>query len=218
MMSEPVLVYCRQWPMTTALAALLAPEYCVPVIPLYTKADLVLCLQKNRYSPVVLGLSPHEHVAELYRLQPLLSGRSVLFVAYRFYWTDYRLPAFCGMQSYQCCTLDALCAPFTRRREIRRFRRLTKADVPVSVMPVLATEQILSAANGWLYGQMKASGMSMYEYVILQLLSENQRGGFSSRVLSHYKNSGLSKLGMTRHVSNLFRGVKVRPILQARLP
>lgn len=220
-MSEPVLVYCCQWPVTVALTALLAPLYSAPMIPLYTKAELVRHLQENPHSPVVVGFSPHEHVAELYCLQPLLSGRVVLFVAKRFYWTDRHLPAFCGLTSYRCCTWNSLYDRFSRGMIYRHFRWTAMAGeraIATADTPALTMEQILAGANRWLYGQMKAAGLSRCERVVILLLSENRRGGLSSRRLSHYKTSGLVKLGMTRHAGSLYRGVKVRPVLQHRLP
>ncbi|ELV9468979.1 hypothetical protein QNB54_003383 [Salmonella enterica] len=220
-MGEPVLIYSRQWPVTTTLKTLLTGMFRATVVPLYTKAELVCSLKNNPRSPLVLGLSPHEHVAELYCLKSLLSGRSVVFVARRFYWTDCCLPDFCGLTLYRFCTWDRLVDPFARRMEMRYFRQLMTTDIPVTTsgyIPVLTAEQILASANQWLYSKMEESGLNGYERVILLLLSEHRKGEISARKLSHYKNSGLSKLGMSRHVSNLYRGVKIRPALQTHLP
>ncbi|EKK3320037.1 hypothetical protein PMI54_005430 [Salmonella enterica] len=220
-MGEPVLIYSRQWPVTTALKTLLTGMFRAKVVPLYTKAELVCSLKNNPRSPLVLGLSPHEHVAELYCLKSLLSGRSVLFVARRFYWTDCRLPDFCGLMLYRCCTWDRLVDPCSRRMEMRYFRQLMTTNILATASdgpPVLTAEQILTEANRWLYRKMEEARLNGYERVILLLLAESRRGEFSARKLSHYKNSGLGKLGMSRHVSNLYRGVRVRPALQAYLP
>ncbi|EBV8523412.1 hypothetical protein PMI54_004886 [Salmonella enterica] len=218
-MNEPVLVYSQQWPVAAALEALLARGNGTPVIPLYTKADLVCHLKDNPRIPLVFVLSPHEHVVDLYCLQPLLSGRPVLFVARRFYWTDCRLPAFCGLESYRCCTWDNLTDSFSRRMEMRYFQLMT-ADIPAVTSesaPVLTAEQIITRANQWLYREMENAGLSGYERMVLFLLSESRRSELSTRKLSYYKNSGLGKLGMSRHVINLYRGIKIRPVLQIRL-
>ncbi|EIF8919268.1 hypothetical protein V8G22_004581 [Salmonella enterica] len=219
-MNEPVLVYSRQWPVTVALATLLTRIFSVRVIPLYSKGELVCHLNNNPRSPLVLGLCPHEHVVDLYCMQSLLSGRAVLFVARRFYWADCCLPGFCGLVLCRCCTWDSLATPSLWRMEMRHFRQLMTEEIPVTTSgnsPELTAEQILTRANQWLYSQMEEAGLSGYERVVLLLLSEHRRGELSSRKLSHYKNSGLGKLGMSRHVSNLYRGVKVRPALQVRL-
>lgn len=222
-MSEPVLLFCRQWPVTMALTALLARAYTVPVIPVYNREQFVRELGEYPDSPVILGISPHEHVAFLYRLRSLLSGRPVLFVARRFWWTDYCLPAFAGIALCRFCTLDALSDARARRTEINLFKQLPSGGLTeragmVSEIPDMTAEHILEKANFWLYKRMMETGLSGVESMVLLLLSESRRGNLSPRLLSLYKTGGLYKLGMTKHVINLHRGVKVRPELQVPLP
>ncbi|EMD3364786.1 hypothetical protein ACK85N_004660 [Salmonella enterica] len=218
-MSEPVLVFCRLWPLTTALAALLAPGYLTGVMTLYTREALSEALRRYPYSPLILGLSPHEHVADLYRLQEWLCGRPVLFVSRKFYWTDYRLPEFFGIAPCRFCTWNSMGDATERQRVFRRFRKLTVDGV--SARPKKAREQsvvkLLDTVNEWLYDRMAERGMSRTERVMLLLLSENNRGELPSRVLSQYRVGGLRKLGMTKHICCLYRGVKVRMELQVGL-
>ncbi|ENT5689345.1 TPA: hypothetical protein ACKA0T_004868 [Salmonella enterica subsp. enterica serovar Cotham] len=225
MMSETVLIYCRLWPVTTALSCLLSQAYHGDILPLYSQAQLARALRDNPSSPVIMGFSPHEHVAELYHLQLLLSGRAVMFVASHFYWTDRRLPALCGLTPCQFSTLDSLCDPFFLQNKLRNFIRLSiaekqvKVDVDVddSVCNVTG-EALIRLVNTWLYRQMLEAGLSRYEIMALLLLSESHRGKLTSRALSYYKNRGLYKLGMTSSIISLYRGIKVRPELQAVLP
>ncbi|EBS0228726.1 hypothetical protein DTU91_23640, partial [Salmonella enterica subsp. enterica serovar Schwarzengrund] len=77
---------------------------------------------------------------------------------------------------------------------------------------------LIRLVNTWLYRQMLEAGLSRYEIMALLLLSESHRGKLTSRALSYYKNRGLYKLGMTSSIISLYRGIKVRPELQAVLP
>ncbi|EBR2768474.1 hypothetical protein B5V48_21910 [Salmonella enterica] len=228
MMNESLIIFSREWAVTAALTAYLAPAYSRPVTEVHGLAQLVCTLQAQPHTPVVLGLRPHEHVTELYRLQPLLADRAVLFVGRCFYWTDYNLPEWLGMARYGFCTWDAMQHPFSRRMELRRFRRFfargeRNADgVPMDVAPVTVAAdttvvRILERANRWLYRELSASGLTRYEVRILSLLTEGRKGGLPSQTRSLHKNNGLCKLGMTKRLMDLYRGVKVRPELQAGL-
>ncbi|EAB1678704.1 hypothetical protein LVC43_001535 [Salmonella enterica] len=223
MMNETLIIFSREWAVTAALAAYLAPAYSRPAAVVHGLAQLVRVLEEQPFAPVVLGLRPHEHVSGLYRLQPLLSDRAVLFVGRCFYWTDYNLPEWLGMERYGFCTWDAMQHPFSRRMELRRFRQFA-ADTPDNVSwptPVASamTEiQILERANRWLYRELSASGLTRYEVRILSLLAGGRKGRLSCQTRSLHKNKGLYKLGMTKRLMDLYRGVKVRPELQAGLP
>lgn len=122
-MNESLIIFSREWAVTAALTAYLSPVYSRSVRAVYGLAKLTSLLQTHPRTPLVLGLRPHEHVAELYRLQPLLAGRAVLFVGRRFYWTDYNLPEWLGLEQYGFCSWDTMGDPFSRRMEIRRFRQ-----------------------------------------------------------------------------------------------
>ncbi|ENT9571253.1 hypothetical protein [Salmonella enterica] len=227
MMNKSLIIFSREWAVTTALATYLAPAYSRRVTAVFGLVPLVRILQEQPHSPVVLGLRPHEHVADLYRLQTLLAGRAVLFVGRCFYWTDYRLPEWLGLVQFRFCSWDAMQDPFSRKITLRRFRQ--PAAVPEddnqtekSESPLISTMteiQILARANRWLYRKLSAcGGLTGYEIRVLWLMTEGLKGNMSSRTLSIHKNNGLYKLGMTKHLLNLFRGVKVRPELQAELP
>lgn len=222
-MNDSLLIFSREWVVTTALTAYLAPSYSRPVTPVYDLAQLARQLREQPRTPVALGLRPHEHVAELYRLQPLLADRPVLFVGRCFYWTDYNLPEWLGMERYGFCTWDVMHDPFSRRMDLRRFRQFA-ADTPENVSwpaPVasaLTEIQILERANRWLYRELSASGLTRYEVRILSLLAGGRKGRLPCRTRSLHKNNGLYKLGMTKRLMDLYRGVKVRPELQAGLP
>ncbi|EAV2673023.1 hypothetical protein EZL14_22385 [Salmonella enterica] len=227
-MSESLVIFSREWAVTSALTAYLAPLFFRPVTAVYNFAQLNHLLREKPRTPVVLGLSPHEHVTDLYRLQPLLAGRAVLFVSRSFYWTDYSLPEWLGLEQYGFCSWDTLHNPFSRRREMRRFRQ-SAADMQgdgratesvrwqAPAASVITGMQILEKANRWLYRELSAAGLNGFEVRVLSLVSEGLKGSLSSRTRSLYKNNGLLKLGMTKHVLNLYRGVKVRPELQAGL-
>lgn len=228
MMNESLIIFSREWAVTAALKAYLAPAYFRPVTEVHGLAQLVYALQEQPHTPVVLGLLPHEHVAELYSLQPLLADRAVLFVGRCFYWTDYNLPEWLGMARYGFCTWDEMQHPFSRRMELRRFRRFFATEecsadgVLVDVMPVTVAAdttvvRILERANRWLYREKLASGLTRYEARILSLLAEGRKGGLPCQTRSLHKNRGLCKLGMTKRLMDLYRGVKVRPELQAGL-
>lgn len=73
MMNESLIIFSREWAVTAALAAYLAPAYSRPAAVVHGLAQLVRVLEEQPFAPVVLGLRPHEHVSGLYRLQPLLS-------------------------------------------------------------------------------------------------------------------------------------------------
>lgn len=229
MMNESPVIFCREWALTAALTAYLAPVYSRPVTAVYGMSQLVCLLEKHPRTPVVLGLRPHEHVAELYRLQPLLAGRAVLFVGRRFYWTDYSLPEWLGLEQYGFCSWDTIHDPFSRRMELRRFRQFSsdmqeddrpeeKNRQPIPALSAMTTMKILERANRWLYRELSAVGLTGYEIRVLSLMTEGRSGNLSSRLRSLHKNNGLNKLGMTKHIMNLYRGVKVRPALQAGLP
>ncbi|ECZ3989341.1 hypothetical protein GE775_18400 [Salmonella enterica] len=228
-MSESLIIFSREWAVTTALTAYLSPVYSHSVIAVYGLAKLTRLLHAQPRMPLVLGLRPHEHVTDLYRLQPLLAGRAVLFVGRRFYWTDYNLPEWLGLEQYGFCSWDTMHDPFSRRMELRRFRQFaadtlgddcaaenTRLSVPM--ITAMTEMQILERANRWLYRELSASGLTGYEIRVLSLMAEGGNGSLPSRIRSLHKNNGLYKLGMTKHVLNLFRGVKVRPALQAGLP
>lgn len=176
---------------------------------------------------MVLGLSPHQHVADLYRLEPLLAGRAVLFVSRCFYWTDYSLSKWLELGLYGFCSWDAMQDPFSRRMELRRFRSLCVdrkeengvPNVELSVQNVLfmTQMQILQKFNRWLYRELPAVGLTGYEIKLLGLMTEGHKGHLSARSRSLHKNNGLYKLGMTKHVM-CHRGVKVRTELQIGLP
>ncbi|EAO1992439.1 hypothetical protein E0G79_21985 [Salmonella enterica] len=190
---------------------------------MYSREQLVRTLSEYPRSPVILGISPHEHVAALYRLQGLLSGRPVLFVARYFWWTDYRLPTFAGITLCRFCTLDSLSDARARQTEIRRFKQLqtgalTEYTATASESTGVTSGGLLKQANFWLYEQMTIAGLSRTESMVLLLLSENQRGNLPARLLSLYKISGLRKLGMTGRAVNLYRGIRLRRELQAQLP
>ncbi|ECL5205232.1 hypothetical protein FTP61_22080 [Salmonella enterica] len=189
MMNESLIIFSREWAVTAALAAYLAPAYSRPVTPVYGLVQLARLLREQPRTPVALGLRPHEHVAERYGF----------------------------------CTWDAMQHPFSRRMELRRFRQFA-ADTPDNVSwptPVASamTEiQILERANRWLYRELSASGLTRYEVRILSLLAGGRKGRLSCQTRSLHKNKGLYKLGMTKRLMDLYRGVKVRPELQAGLP
>ncbi|EAV0891821.1 hypothetical protein OJ40_23405 [Salmonella enterica subsp. enterica] len=218
-MNEPVLVYSRQWPVTAALTALLSRVFSVRVIPLYTKGELICHLNDNPRSSLVLGLSPHEYVVALYGLYPLLSGRGILFVARRFYWTDYRLPEFFGMTPYRFCTWDEL-GRVSWREYFHWFRRLSAGENQTGrgeVGRFMTSGALLKTVNKWLYSRMEEWGLGLTGSVVLLLLAESRRVDLNVRELSMYRTGGLRKLGMTKHISCLYRGVQVRSELQMAL-
>ncbi|EDV0528937.1 hypothetical protein JXH75_004302 [Salmonella enterica subsp. enterica serovar Oranienburg] len=228
-MNESPVIFCREWAVTAALTAYLAPVYSRPVTAVYGMSQLVCLLEKHPHTPVVLGLRPHEHVADLYRLQPLLAGRVVLFVGRRFYWTDYKLAEWLGLEQYGFCSWDTIHDPFSRRMELRRFRQFSsdmqedgrpeeKNRQPIPALSAMTTMKILERANRWLYRELLAVGLTGFEVRVLSLMTEGRSGNLPSRTRSLHKNNGLNKLGMTKHIMNLYRGVKVRPALQAGLP
>lgn len=230
MMNESLIIFSRAWAVTAALAVLLAPAYSRPVTPVYGLTQLARLLREQPRTPVALGLHPHEHVADLYRLQPLLAGRPVLFVGRCFYWTDYKLPEWLGLEQYGFCSWDTMQDPFSRRMALRCFRQqrpaggndgneaFTGADIFIPFLSAMPEKQILERANRWLYRELSACGLTGYEIRVLSLMTEGGKGDMPSRVRSLHKNNGLYRLGMTGHLINLYRGVKVRPELQAGLP
>ncbi|EAY4774401.1 hypothetical protein AAE115_001282 [Salmonella enterica] len=218
-MNEPVLVYSRQWPVTAALTALLSRIFSVPVIPVYSRKQLVTALRENRNSPLVLGISPHEYVVALYGLYPLLFGRGILFVARRFYWTDYRLPEFFGMTPYRLCTWDEL-GRASWREYFHWFRRLSAGEYQAErgeIGRFMTSDALLNTVNQWLYSRMEEWGLGLTGSMVLLLLAESRRGDLNVRELSVYRTGGLRKLGMTKHISCLYRGVQVRSELQMTL-
>lgn len=229
MMNESPIIFCREWAVTVALTSYLAPAYSRPVTAVYGMSQLVCLLGEHPHTPVVLGLRPHEHVADLYRLQPLLAGRAVLFIGRCFYWTDYSLPEWLGLRQYGFCSWDTMQKPFSRRMELRRFRQFSadmhehdrpegKNRQPLPAFSAITAMNILKRANRWLYRELSAVGLTGYEVRVLSLMTEGMSGNLPSRTRSLHKNNGLYKLGMTKHIMNLYRGVKVRPELQTGLP
>ncbi|EAW8016984.1 hypothetical protein S798_14320 [Salmonella enterica] len=228
-MNESPIIFCREWAVTVALTAYLGPAYSRPVTAVYGLSQLVCMLKEHPHTPVVLGLRPHEHVADLYRLQSLLAGRAVLFVGRCFYWTDYSLPEWLGLEQYGFCSWDTIQDPFSRRMELRRFRQFSadmqeehgpeeKNRQPVPAFSAITAMKTLERANRWLYRELSAVGLTGFEVRVLSLMTEGRSGNLPSRTRSLHKNNGLYKLGMTKHIMNLYRGVKVRLALQADLP
>lgn len=224
-MSEPLIICCKEWVVTVALASLLKSS---AVQAIYSRKQLVSVLQEYPEAPVILGLSPHEYVVDLYLLRPLLIGREGLFVARYFYWTDYKLSKWLGLERYSFCTWDMLHVPFLRMEELQCFRSLTTTndshDIAeigpnfLSPMPSSMTEvQILERANQWLSWKLAEAGLNVNEVRVLSLMTEGRRGEFACRARSLHKINGLYKLGMTKHVMSLYRGVKVRQELQVRM-
>lgn len=219
MRSEEVLVYSRAWPVTSALTAILQAGYGGEVKALYTTADLMSALRQGGRGPVVLGLNPHEYVVVLYRLQALLSCRPVVFVSSRFYWTDYRLPAFFGLEEAGFCTEDMLHGT-GRSRVTTEWLLRQCGRGPVSVVRVprlrsgLGKEVVLWWANYWLHHRMAEAGLSDDEREVLSDLSAGESVRFTVKRRSMLKTSGLDKLMTCRHAQGLYRGVKVRPELQ----
>ncbi|EPA7566520.1 hypothetical protein ACQ5DV_005167, partial [Salmonella enterica subsp. enterica] len=226
-MNEPLIIFSREWAVTAALSAYLVPAYAHSTMPVYGLDKLMYTLREQPRAAVVLGLRPHEHVAELYRLRPLLTRRAVLFVERFFYWTDYNLPEWLGLKRYGFGSWDTMQDPFSRRIALRCFRQqrpvgrnddnvaVTGADIFVLAIP---EKKILERANRWLYRELSTAGLTGYEIRVLSLMVEGHNGNLPSRIRSLHKNNGLNKLGMTKRVMNLYRGVKVRPELQAGLP
>lgn len=68
-----------------------------------------------------------------------------------------------------------------------------------------------------LYRELSATGLTGYEVRVLSLMTEGRNGNLPSRTRSLHKNNGLYKLGMTKHLTDLYRGVKVRAALQSGL-
>ncbi|ECW7869111.1 hypothetical protein F3550_09385 [Salmonella enterica subsp. enterica] len=228
-MNESLIIFSREWAVTGALKALLAPASTCSVTVVYGLAQLTGLLRAFPQTPVILGLRPHECVADLYRLQPLLAGRAVLFVGRCFYWTDYKLPEWLGLEQYGFGSWETMQNPFSLRMAIRRLRQLAadtpeddslqeKAQEPAPAVSAMAGMQILVRANRWLYRKLSVAGLTRYEIRVLLLMSDGRKGNLQSRTRSLHKNNGLYKLGMTKHVMNLYRGVKVRPSLQTGLP
>ncbi|EAY4774542.1 hypothetical protein S828_24185 [Salmonella enterica] len=226
MTDEAPVIFSREWAVTMALVALLTPVYTRPVTAVYGLTQLTRVLRDRPRAPVLLGLRPHEHVAELYRLQPMLSGRAVLFVGRYFYWTDYSLPEYFGLARYMFCSWDTLHSPFSRRVELRHFIQMSAdrkgdnvhADAEAPVALDMTEARMIEKANRWLYRALTATGLTGYEIRVLSLMTEGRKGNLPPRTRSLHKNNGLYKLGMTKHVMDLYRGVKVRPVLQAGLP
>lgn len=227
-MNKSLIIFSREWAVTKALDAMLASAYSCSATAVYGLAQLTCLLRELPHTPVVLGLRPHEHVADLYQLQPLLAGRAVLFVGRCFYWTDYNLPEWLRLEQYAFCSWDSMQNPFSLRMELRHLRQLA-ADMqeddgwteivkkPVPVVSAMTEKQIIEKANRWLYRELSATGLTGYEILVLSLMTEGQKGNLPPRTRSLHKNNGLCKLGMSKNLMNLYRGVKVRPELQAGL-
>ncbi|ECC1695432.1 hypothetical protein DPB93_24415 [Salmonella enterica subsp. salamae] len=225
-MNETLIVFSREWAVTAAVTSLLPAAYSGSVLPVYGLAQLTRALQEQPGSPVILGLRPHEHVADLYRLQPLLAGRVVMFVARCFYWTDYNLPEWLWLERYGFCAWDVLQEPFSRKRALRCFRQrcddcgreeALSAVPAIPAPPAMKEVQVIERANRWLYRELSEAGLTGYEVRVLSLMADGRKGNLPSRVRSLHKNNGLCKLGMTTRLMDLYRGVRVRVELQVSL-
>ncbi|HCM1955422.1 TPA: hypothetical protein N3A08_004566 [Salmonella enterica subsp. salamae serovar 9,46:z4,z24:z39:z42] len=222
-MSEEVLVYSGQWPLTSALAAMLSDGDVVRVRCLYTPSSLAGALQGGGRRLVVLGINPHEHVMLLYRLQALLTGHDVVFVARYFYWTDYSLPSCFGLATAGFCTEDTLygvgpdrvTADWLRQRYPRTGG---EAVVIPTLLPGLKMSVVLAWVNFWLLRQMAAAGVTAAEREVLCEQSEGVTGRRGVKAGSLLKNRGLGKLMLGRHARSLYRGIKVREALQQPVP
>lgn len=223
-MSKPMIICCKEWSVTVALAALLESS---TIQAVYSRKQLIRVLQDNPGVPVVLGLNPHEHVVDLYQLKPLLMGREGVFIARCFYWTDYSLTKWLGLDRYSFCSWDTLQAPFSRLEKLQSFKRLTITEQchytaemgthALSPMPFPKTEvKVLEWANQWLSWKLAEAGLNANEIRVLSLMAEGRKVGLPCRVRSTHKVNGLYKLGMNKHVMNVYRGVRVRQELQSR--
>lgn len=221
-MSDSVIIFSRQWPVTAAIAALTERGTPGPVISVFTQQALEAALADHPDNMVILGLNPHEHVRALHDLAPHLKGRRVLFVARMFYWTDRILPRFWGLEECSFCTLDDFHSPGLRRTTLRRTipvirngkarREVHRVLLPSG--PVKSLEQI----NLWLEQQKREAGLIGRERELLLMLAEGNRPEMEAQRISHFKKRGLEKLQMPLHVSSLYRGIILRPELQVSLP
>ncbi|HHZ8254962.1 TPA: hypothetical protein ACWMDS_004658 [Escherichia coli] len=225
-MNKSLIIFSREWTVTAALAALLLPSCSNAVTAVYSLTELEDTLREQPGTPVVLGLRPHEHVADLYRLRPLLAGRAIMFVGRCFFWTDYSLPEWLRLGPCRFCTWDAMQGPISRWTELKRFFRLPAAcqeghPDPETAwsqeLPQTDEEKILDVVNHWLYLRLSEAGLTRSEIRVLVLLSEGRNRSMPPRLLSVHKKNGLSKLGMSLRLMNLFRGLKVRAELQSEL-
>lgn len=220
MRNEEVLVWSRQWPLTSALSAMLQAGYSGGVKALYTTEALSAALAWGGDGLVVLGLNPHEHVMLLYRLQEALAGRRVVFVSSGFYWTDYNLPSFFGLEGAGFCTEGMLHGTGLSRVTPGWLGRLCgrpAISLPVRVPRLrqgLDERVVLWWVNYWLSRRMSEAGLSEEEKEVLSDLSEGETGRFSLKRRSMLKVSGLDKLMSGRNTLSLYRGVKVRSVLQ----
>lgn len=219
-MSDSVIIFSREWLITMALKALLEPACVLSARPVYDLGQLVMTLKEHPRTPLVLGLRPHEHVVDLYRLRPLLAGRAVLFVGRCFYWTDHQLPEWLGLSQYGLCSWDEMQERSIRQRVLWRFRQhsVSEEKREEAPEPGMTEMQILAQANQWLFRKQVMTGLSGSEIRVLSLATMGQKVNLPTGLRSQHKNNGLYKLGMTKHVMHLYRGVKVRPELQAGLP
>ncbi|HBB6657808.1 TPA: hypothetical protein G8Z02_004580 [Salmonella enterica] len=207
--------------MTRAQAALLSQLHFPAVSQVYDLEQLAMALKEAPRTPLVLGLRPHEHVVNLYRLRSLLTGRPVLFVGRCFYWTDHNLPEWLGLTQYGFGSWDAMQERSFRQMAVGRFRQFSGGDeksVEASLPDNMTDMQIFEQANQWLFRKQVMAGLSWNEIRVLSLAAMGQKSRLPTGLRSQHKNNGLHKLGMTKHVMNLYRGVKVRPELQACLP
>lgn len=221
MMNETVLIFCRQWPLTYALSALLAQACGLTVTPVFTLPALTRALEEYPGCPVITGFRPHEHMAALYRLQPQLSGRRVLFVERDFYWTDYCLPDFFGLERAGFCTLDMLYGMAEYPEMLQRLLRPPverRGRTGAWRGSALTTAGLLDAGNTWLYDRMAEDGLSSLVREVMLRLAENGQSGLPARTGSACKTRGLDRLLMRRHPCSLLRGIRLRASLQAPLP
>ncbi|EDF5515189.1 hypothetical protein RBC57_003739 [Salmonella enterica] len=223
MMTDRVVIYARYWPVATAVQALLSDETSLTGVAVFSGDALVAGLEGMRQAPVILGLNPHEHVEMLYRLQPLLSGRPVLFVSRQFWWSDRMLPFLLGMTGVSFCSLDELDEVRRRRGGLRSVMSMPESCLPANEAEGTGEVRhgplpgLLAWMNTRLQRQLKRS-LSGREREILLILSAGATHTIPSKTLSLYKVRALSRAGMSRHAVSLFRGVTLRASLQVPFP
>ncbi|ECE7752149.1 hypothetical protein EUW85_23150 [Salmonella enterica subsp. enterica serovar Ngili] len=221
-MSDSVIVFSRQWPVTAAVAALTERVCPGSVLPVFSQQALEAALAAHPDNMVILGLNPHEHIRALHDLAPPLRGRRLLFVARTLYWTDRILPRFWGLESCSFCTLDDFHSPAWRRTVLRRMipvsRNVKSRREAHRVLPPPGTVKSLEQINLWLEQQKRDAGLIGRERELLLMLAEGSRPEMEAQRISHFKKRGLEKLQMPLHVSSLYRGILLRPELQVCLP
>ncbi|ENP2200677.1 hypothetical protein ACDA27_004667 [Salmonella enterica] len=218
-MKDEVVVFSRQWVESVAVSGLLQGESGLRVYTVYSESGLEGWLDGTGNGVVVLGMSPHEDVEILSRLGVRLSGRKVVFVGRKFYWTDYMVPYLCGIKGAGFCTLDML--PVSAGK--MSLRRMMKSVYPGCVLnelqvPVLREgiekRQLLWWLNFWLSRCRDMLGVTAKENDVLLALSEGRQAFTDKKKRSVLKSKGLEKLGEKRHAVSLYRGIVLRPELQ----